>query len=133
LVSGRKDQTFPDDFQARTHSTDNPALERYVTLPPAQRENDLYLWDPQSRYWTSEYRSGNKPLEFRTNYILHFTAAGPNSTSVDVIEYLPEVRAGRAFRLGGHAGPGFYDDVRAVAPTGSDRLRVLEIVERLAQ
>jgi hypothetical protein len=133
LVSGRQDQTFPDDFQLRAHATDNPPLEQYVRLPPAQREHDLYLWDPLSRYWTSEYRVGNKPAEFSTRYILHFADAAPHSASVEVIEDLPVVRAGRKFQFGGHGGPGFYDDIRPVAPTVSDRMRMLQMIERLAQ
>ena len=56
-------------------------------------------------------------------------------TNVEVIEYLPVIKAGQRFKVG-HNGPGFYADIREVEPTALDRQRLAALartcVTRLA-
>jgi hypothetical protein len=123
------DSVFPDDFQLRAHTNKNPILVQYVAKDPSLRRNDFYLWDPQARYWQSEYFYRQAPAEFRTSFIIHLEAAGPNTTRIEILEYLPMVRVGKTFRVTGHSGPGFYDDIRDVEPTTSERAELLRAIQ----
>lgn len=121
-----------DDIQLRFHTHGNPSLERYATAHSAQRKNDLYLWDPLSAYWQSEYSYQGQPAEFRCAFFIHFEPAGDRATKVEIIEYLPIVKLGESSRMAGHSGPGFYD-IREVESTVTDRARLLQAIEASAR
>lgn len=122
---------FPDDFQVRVHTHHDPALLRYSALPNDARGRDMYLYEPSGDYyWYSEFRVGRKPIKFHCAFIIHLAALDARRTRVEVLEYLPMVRTGKAFHLLGHAGPGFYYDIREVSPTAKDRAELVELIER---
>lgn len=122
---------FPDDFQVRAHSSRDPDLRRYSALPNSARSRDLYLYEPSGDYyWYSEFHVGGNPVKFHCAFIIHFEALGATRTRIEVLEYLPIVWTGKKFNLLGHAGPGFYYDIREVSPTATDRAELVELIER---
>jgi hypothetical protein len=133
------DPVFPDDYQLRAEP-DNPALARYVAIDPGARKRDFYLTPPAACppdssgdtdcYWESEYQYQGKPTKFKCSFIFHLEQQSESATKISILEYLPEVWAGKEFNLLGHAGPGFYRDIRIVPPTNQDRVEVLEIITR---
>jgi len=131
------DPIFPDDYQLRFASRDNPDLARYISLDPSERRRDLYLVppvvgppDPSGNidyYWESEYLYLGQPVKFRCNFIIHLEPAMAAS-KISILEYQPEIWTGTKFDLLGHAGPGFYRDIRLVEPTNRDREELLDFV-----
>lgn len=121
---------FPDDFQVRVHTRRDPDLRRYSALPNEARSRDLYLYEPSGDYyWYSEFSVGGKPVKFHCAFIIHLEARGASRTRIEVLEYLPMVWTGEVFDLLGHAGPGFYHDIREVPPTARDRTELLELIK----
>ena len=133
------DPIFPDDYQLQTQP-DNQGLARYVAIDPAARKRDFYLTPPAACppdssgntdcYWESEYQYQGQPAKFRCSFIIHLEPQSKNATRISILEYLPEVWAGKEFAILGHAGPGFYRDIRTVPPTNLDRVDVLKIITR---
>ena len=122
------DNAFPDDFQLRAFSSRDPALREYLSRPVPQRKWGFYLRQDSELYWASEYHCAGEPVKFRSNFILDLSSASPSSTRIEVLEYQPTVLVGRKFAVTAHGGPGFYDDIRQVEPTTSDRVEVLRHV-----
>jgi len=125
---GAADPLFPDLAQLRLHAEGNVALAGYVRLAAEERRGDFYVSDPLDEFWSSEYRAGGRPVEFKTDFLLHLGADGAGGTLAEVIEYLPRVWLGKTFRFG-HKGPGLYRDLRFVGPTDRDRFELLRRVE----
>jgi hypothetical protein len=122
------DPMFPDDYQLRAWTARDPELRAYVALPASARSKDVYLVEVTGDYyWLSEYRYGGRAVPFRCAFIVHLEPAGAGRTRVEVLEYLPEVWAGEKLGWSGHGGPipGFYHDIRVVAPTTMDRAAIL--------
>ncbi len=121
---------FPDDFQVRVHTSQDPDLRRYSALPNDARNRDLYLYEPSGDYyWYSEFSRGGKPVKFHCSFIIHLEALDSRRARMEVLEYLPIVWTGKAFHLLGHAGPGFYYDIREVPPSERDRKELLELIK----
>lgn len=127
-LAASEEAVFPDLQQLRLAAGDDPALAAYAALDDGQRRRDFYVFDLSDTYWTSEYAWGGEPARFKTDFIVHVEDAQAGSTRVEVLEYRPRVNLGEHFDLRGHHGPGFYDDVRFVAPTTSDREELLALV-----
>ena len=127
-VAVMNDRVAPSQTQMELGANDNPALERFISLPTATRTRDFYLWGIGDHYWFSEYQASGKPVRFNTNFIIHLALTPEGATRVEVIEYLPVVWPGDVFRLCGRVGPNTYYDIRPVPPTTSDRIEMLSIV-----
>jgi hypothetical protein len=115
----------------RAFSVLDPALAAYIALPDDAKENDVYLYDPLNRAWTSsEYYYLGKPAQFSTKFIVHLTAAENAKTIVEILEYQPQAIAGYYFGWSAHTGPvpGFFGDSRWVAPTNAERRVLLSIL-----
>lgn len=133
------DPIFPDDYQLKAQP-DTGGLGRYVAIDPASRKRDFYLTPPAACppdssgdtdcYWESEYQYQGQPAKFRCSFIIHLEPQSKNATRISILEYLPEVWAGKEFAILGHAGPGFYRDIRTVPPTNLDRVDLLKIITR---
>src|SRR5207253_699271 len=96
---------------------------------------DLYLAEVTGDYyWLSEYRYRGQPAKFRCAFIVHLEPAAKTRARVQVIEYLPELWVGKVFGFSAHGGPipGFYYDIRFVAPTASDRAAILKAIQAAA-
>jgi hypothetical protein len=111
---------------------DNPALVRYASLPPAAKAYDVYLWSPDSPYWYSEYTLNNKPLPFRTFFIIHLSPADEANTTVEVIEEQPVVRMGQKLTVDEHGKIQEYE-VREVSPTTRDRRFLLSCIRQFIE
>ena len=129
-LAAASDPVFPEDEQIRFQLTGNDALARFASQLPGARADAYYLFEPTfGLYWPSEYVYDGKPADFRTAFIVHLRKESTNATTVEVIEYLPTIKVGKALKLG-HAGPGYYADIRPVDPTTRDRERVLDAIKR---
>lgn len=128
MVVALSDRSAPGQRQIELHVKDNPALERFLSVPEEARNRDLYVWGVGIDYWYSEYQSWGKPVRFNTNFIVHLEPTPEGATRVEVIEYLPVVWPGEVFRFCGRAGPNTYHDIRQVPPTTVDRIEMLSIV-----
>jgi hypothetical protein len=125
------DPIFPDDFQLKAWSREDLQLRRYLELPANRKKDDLYLFEPTGDYyWPSEYFYRGEPAKFRSSFILHLEPQA-SQTKMEIIEYLPEIWAGEKFDWSAHAGPipGFFHDIRIVAPTTADRTEVLKKIQ----
>ena len=107
-------------------------FEPYRRLTPAEQSNDLVLREATGdRYWLSEYEANGRAVRFHCALIIHFIERDPGSTKVQVFELVPTVWVGEHWAMS-REGPGFgkYHDVRFVEPTVTDRVAVLDFVER---
>jgi hypothetical protein len=126
------EENFPDDHQLRNYR-DEESMRRYLSLAPAHRQSDFYLYefsdaDERQSYWASEYYSGGEPLPFRCNFIIHHEPPEEGHTRVEIFEFAPRVWAGKKFGFERH-GPGYYLNIRNVEPTTSDRVELLELIK----
>ncbi|HWX42702.1 MAG TPA: hypothetical protein VN345_16235 [Blastocatellia bacterium] len=141
LLAAPGDPRFPDDYQLKAFSKDNPPLAEYVALDASARKQDFYVTPPYAAaevtagstdyYWESEYYYNDKPAKFRCKFIIHLEPQGGSSTRIDVIEFQPEIWVGRKFDVLGHGGPGYYHDIRFVEPTTKDRIELLDYLKRI--
>jgi hypothetical protein len=124
----------PNDFQMRAAAESNPPLARYASLPAERRRNDLFLYEPTGDYyWTSDYAWKGRPVKFRCAFLVHLEAAGEGHSTVEVIQYQPTVWMGDRFGFSAHAVlPGFYNDLRPVAPTTRDSDALLGVIRGAA-
>jgi hypothetical protein len=113
----------PQTAQMRATAAGNPALLRYVDLPAAARAQDQFIYEPTTDYfWPSVYQRRGQPLPFRCAFVVHLQAAGPGSTTIEVLEYLPVVRNGKKLSWSAHGVlPGLHQDQRVVRPTTEER------------
>jgi hypothetical protein len=100
--------------------------------------NDLWLQEATGDfYWHSEYTTldaVDKALPFRCGLILHLVPHGPSSTEIQIYETAPTVWVGEHWALTAHGvGFGRYHDIRFVEPTVTDRVRALEMLERVLE
>lgn len=110
----------------------DPALSRYLALPPERRQHDFWLDCFGDPYWASEYRSRRgEPLPFTTDFVIHVEPVSPGTTRVEILEYFPHVVAGRKLGFERNAVlPSLVWDFRRVPPTTVDRARLLERVRQ---
>ncbi len=130
-VATAEDPLFPAAEVLQLEARGEPELARYTTLSAEQRRLDLFLHDPQDRYWESSYTSAGAPVRFRCDFILHLAAHGSAATRVTVLEVLPRVWPRDHFLLLGRHGPGVYRDIRVVAPTARDRTALAALIAGL--
>jgi hypothetical protein len=114
-------------FAVMGHS--NAALQRYAKLPLEQREQDIYLWSPDTPYWHSQYTLNNKAVPFRSYFIIHLAAIDDAHTSVEIIEDQPVVQLGRKMSVDDHGTVHHYD-IREVEPTTQDREFLLSCIRQ---
>ena len=126
------EEQFPADYQLSNYQEDE-LLRRYLSIDVARRRLDFYLYDfsdadnPKD-YWTSRYYRGSEPVLFRCNFIIHHEPEGAGHTKVEIFEFAPRVWVGKKFGLERH-GLGYHLDIRNVAPTASDRVELLALLE----
>ena len=133
LSASHDPSSADDDYQLRAHSSDNPALQRYLQLSPESRRDDFNLFTPSDFYWpSSEYTYRGKPAQFTCYFIIHLEDAGNSTTKLEVIETSPVVKIGERLGLSAHSEPfpQFFYDIRQVAPTTEDRQELLEALEQ---
>ena len=126
------EEQFPADYQLSSYQ-DDQSLRRYLSIDVARRRLDFYLYDfsdadSRKDYWTSDYYRGSEPVLFRCNFIIHHEPEDAGHTKVEIFEYAPRVWVGKKFGFERH-GPGFYLDIRKVAPTTSDRVELLALLK----
>ncbi len=121
---------LPGDVDLKANSRDDPAMDRYLSLPLERRKDDLFLYHPLDVFWPSEYWLRGKAAPFTCHFILHLEPDGPGHTKLEVLEYDPRVDAGRKLASEKHGvGFGFATDLRQVPPTTRDRVELLERIE----
>jgi hypothetical protein len=136
LSDVRNSDNIGEDYQLRTHSEHNPALQRYLEIKSELRNRDFYLLPSPDFYWpSSEYIYSEAPAQFTCGFIIHLQPTGESTTKMEVIETLPLVKIGKRLGVSAHTGPlpWFFDDIRPVAPTTEDRLDLLSEIERALQ
>jgi hypothetical protein len=108
-------------------------LEDYKRLAPELRRDDLLLEEPTGdAYWPSEYATPDGPVRFRCALIVHL-AGIPTGTAIEIYEKVPTVWVGEHWALATHGiGFGRYHDIRFVEPTMDERLRLLDLIDRIA-
>jgi hypothetical protein len=110
-------------------------LDAYRMLPADMRSHDVLIQDPTGDfYWNSEYGTTDtdRPVRFHCGFILHLVTQGPSSTEVQVYELVPSVWPGEHWAFSAHGvGVGRYHDIRFVEPTVTDRVQVLELLDRV--
>jgi hypothetical protein len=110
----------------------NAALQRYAQLPEDKRENDLYVWSPDTPYWHSEYWLKGKPLPFRAYFIVHLARIDDTHTQVEIIENEPVVRLGDFMSVDIHGTVRPYE-LHEVEPTTSDREFLLSCIRQFIE
>jgi len=110
----------------------NPALQRYASLPAEARSNDIYLWSPDTPYWYSEYSMGGNPLPFRSYFIVHLTEADAHHTTVEIIEDKPVVNRGKKLTVDAN-GVVHRFDIADIPSTTSDREFLLSCISQFIE
>jgi hypothetical protein len=122
---------YPSDWLA-TWVDPAGALADYKRLAPELRRDDLLVEEPTGdAYWPSEYATRDGPVRFRCALIVHL-AGVPAGTTVEIYEKVPAVWVGEHWALAAHGiGFGRYHDIRFVEPTMEERLRLLDLIDRI--
>lgn len=102
---------FPPDDMLR----DAPGgeLEAWLALPRSQRRHDVLLLPDEDYYWPDGGAG-----EYSAQFLVHL-AAHAAGTALAIVQVHARRRHGKAFRLLGRTGPGFYWDIRPSAPSPS--------------
>jgi len=111
-------------------------LDPYKRMPPDEKVNDVLIQDATGDlYWDSEYTTVDpikRPAQFHCGLIVHLATHGPSSTEVQVYELVPSVWVGEHWAFAAHGvGVGRYHDIRFVEPTVIDRVKTLELLDRV--
>ena len=111
-------------------------LGPYKLMPQDEKVNDVLIQDPTGDvYWDSEYSTVDlvdRPVRFHCGFIVHLVTHGPSSTEVQVYELVPSVWAGKHWAFAAHGvGVGRYHDIRFVEPTVTDRVKTLDLLDRV--
>lgn len=112
--------------------TEDPAMDRFLRLPPEAKKDDILLQGGGGEQWYSEYVASGKSLPFHCDFIIHLQEDGPTQTRIEVLEYNPRVKFGKAFHMT-HVGPVFATEDHLVAPTTKDRVEMLERIQAIAR
>jgi hypothetical protein len=125
---------FPTDEEILLNRGVDSFINRYVSLPPDLRTQDLYLYEPSGDYyWNSEYFYNGQPAKFRCSFMIHVEPADKSSSKVEIFEYQPEIWAGEYLGLSAHAVlPVMLHDIRSVEETTADRKTVLTMIQTAA-
>jgi hypothetical protein len=122
--------TLPDDDQLAAGAVDDPAMARYLGLPPERRAGDLFLYHPLDVFWPSEDSVDGQPVDFTCHFILHLESVGPGLTSIEVLQYQSMVRLGKRLTWSAHGiGPAYAARLLQVPPTAVDRQQLLARIE----
>jgi hypothetical protein len=123
---------FPQDELILLDRGNDEFIPRYVAIPASLRKDDLYLYEPTGdEYWSSEYSYRGQPAKFRCSFLIHIEPAGGTATRLDIFEYQPEIWVGKRFGFSAHAIlPVRFYDIRLVEPTTSDRVELLELIQK---
>ena len=106
-------------------------LLRWAGLSASDRRLDLFLHDPQNRFWLSDdWTLDGEPALFRSDFLLHFEAVEDN-TRLEILEMLPRVSLGRRFLWTGHKGPGWYREIRRVTAGSGESHELLGLALEL--
>ena len=112
-------------------------LESYKRLPAADKAQDVLIQDATGDlYWASEYQNSTtkEPVRFHCGLILHLVPSGSARIEVQIYEVVPTIWVGEHWALAAHGiGPARVHDIRFVEPTVTDRVKTLEILDRLLQ
>lgn len=122
---------LPDSIQLRAFAKLDPFLAAYAGTTEAARQYDVYVYDPLTRFWaSSEYYYRGVPAPFLAKFIVHLTPVLENETSMDILEFQPQIQVGKYFGWSAHTGlaPGLLDDLRWVAPSTTERKQLLEML-----
>jgi hypothetical protein len=127
------DLYFPDDTQMQVYARKDPLLRAYLTLNPALKKNDFSLVAYSDYYWSSEYYYGNEPAKFRCNFIIHLAPKDNAHTKIEILEYEPRIWVGKKVGFSAHTGPlpGVFYDIRDVRPTTTDRIDLLDLIQKV--
>ena len=128
-------QVFPDpsllEVWLPSNRQDNPPLLRYVQTDPRSRKDDFVLSTPSRYEWRSaEYLFQGKPAKFTCDFIIRMEDTGTSQTTIEIIEIMPTVTAGRRFEMPAHGFvPQFFPNQQYVAPTNKDRQELLDAIK----
>lgn len=110
----------------------NAALQRYAQLSAGKRAQDLYVWSPDTPFWHSEYMLDDRPLPFRTYFIVHLSRVDDTHTQVEIIENEPVVRLNTSMSVDIH-GKVLPYELREVEPTTRDREFLLSCIRQFIE
>lgn len=108
---------FPSDAELAQFEPTSPSLQSWLQIPAAERRHDLLIRPDEDYYWMGDYMRAGKPVEFAAEFIVHLSPVAGEKSRVSVIQIRSRVRLGKTFDLTGRAGPGFYWNIEAVAPS----------------
>lgn len=133
FVSSRVPAQVEFELKSAGSRAHDKQLEAYSHAAPASRQYDVYFFDPLKRYWPSEYYSDGSPVPFTTSFIIRLIPAGESKTKVEILEFSPYVGLAAPTFWVTHADglPSFVSDIRFVAPTKTERERLLSIIKNL--
>lgn len=89
------------------------AIDAWLALPPGQRRHDVLLLPDEDYYWQEP---GATAGDYAAQFIVHLAQA-PAGSTLSILQVHARRRHGKAFRLLGRTGPGFYWDIRPTAPS----------------
>ncbi|WP_082219525.1 hypothetical protein [Massilia sp. NR 4-1] len=88
----------------------NEDITSWLRLPAARRAHDVLIAPDADYFWQQD------GAEYSAQFIVHLEQRGMGSV-LSVAQAHPTVRYGRKFHLLGRTGPGYYQDIRSIAPS----------------
>ena len=88
-----------------------PALAAWLALPAEQRRHDVLITPDVDYYWNAEGR------QYACQFLVHVQALDGGLTQLALLQVRPSSYAGKAFKLLGRTGPGYYRDIQPAAPS----------------
>ncbi|NVD99243.1 hypothetical protein [Massilia sp. BJB1822] len=88
----------------------NAGIAAWLRLPAARRAHDILIAPDADYFWQQD------GVEYAAQFIVHLEPRGTGS-ALSVAQAHPTARYGRKFHLLGRTGPGYYEDIRPIAPS----------------
>jgi hypothetical protein len=113
-------------------------LKPYTRLPAGDKAQDVLIQDATGDlYWASEYQTtgaAKESVRFHCGLVVHPVPSGSASVEVQIYEVVPTIWVGEHWAIAAHGiGPVRVHDIRFVEPTVTDRVKTLEVLDRLLQ
>ncbi|WP_256081401.1 hypothetical protein [Massilia sp. YIM B04103] len=98
------------DLMPQPGEAANTGIAAWLRLPAARRVHDVLIMPDADYFW---HQDG---AEYSAQFIVHLEQRGMGS-ALRVAQAHPTAHYGRKFHLLGRTGPGYYHEIRPIAPS----------------
>ena len=108
---------------------ENPTVLKYLSVPPGQREHDIFL--TPIHYWQSDYLYyWNKRPPFQCGFVIHFEPESADEMRVEILQIdVTLIVDGILLSMDTHGVVWFHEDRIWVPPTRVDSCKLAGFIE----